>query len=340
MENNMQGPTSPTESPGKAKRFLTAKYVFDGQSLLEGSVLVLTGDEVEGIEPLQCQSGIEDLGEETVLTCGMIDLQMNGGGGRQFNEEISTETLEAMRNVCLRHGTIGFLPSMLTSSFEDMRKSLETVMIWVKEHGLGRGVLGIHLEGPFISQAKKGIHVEGLLQEATQEKIEVIADYAGHFPILLTVAPEKVSPEQVKYLASKGVVVSVGHSNASYEEAKNCFDAGATAVTHLYNAMSGLTGRDPGVIGAVLNNPTCFVGIIPDLHHVHPANIEIAAKLKPDHLVFVTDCHSPVGTDITEFKLNGRQMFVRDRKCVDASGSLSGSFLLMNEAIQNAVKSC
>jgi N-acetylglucosamine-6-phosphate deacetylase len=111
-------------------------------------------------------------------------------------------------------------------------------------------------------------------------------------------------------------------------------------VTHLYNAMSGLTGRDPGVIGAVLNNPSCYVAIIPDLFHVHPANISIAAKLKPDHLFFVTDCHAPVGSDIKEFNLTGRHMYVKDGRCVDKNGNLCGSFILMNQALKNAVNSC
>jgi N-acetylglucosamine-6-phosphate deacetylase len=156
----------------------------------------------------------------------------------------------------------------------------------------------------------------------------------------MTIAPEKVSVAQVKRMAEKGVVLSLGHSKATYEVAKACLEAGASAATHLYNAMSGLSARDPGVIGAVLNHPSCYVGIIPDLHHVHPANIEIAARLKPDHLVMVTDCHSPVGTDISEFKLNGRQMYVRDGKCVDTNGNLSGSAILMNEGLRNAVNSC
>ena len=147
------------------------------------------------------------------------------------------------------------------------------VKTWFDTHGMMGGVLGIHLEGPFISAAKKGIHEESLLQNLTREKMTLITDYAKHFPIMMTIAPEKASKEEVQYLSSHGVIVSVGHSNASYEDTKAFFDAGATAVTHLYNAMSGLTGRDPGVIGAVLNNPTCYVGIIPDLHHVHPANI-------------------------------------------------------------------
>lgn len=281
---------------------------------------------------------VEDWGD--VLSCGMIDLQMNGGGGAQFNEDISSETLDKMREVCLRHGTTGFLPSMISSSFEDVRRSLEVVKAWVTKHGLTEGVLGIHLEGPFISVERKGIHDESLIQAATQDKLDLIASFAEHFPILMTIAPEQVPTDQVQFLSSKGVVLSVGHSGASYEKTNACFEAGATAATHLYNAMSGLTGRDPGVVGAVLNNPTCFTAVIPDLHHVHPANIEIAAKLKPDHLFIVTDCHSPVGTDVQEFYLTGRHMFVRDGKCVDKEGKLCGSMILMNEGLKNCVQTC
>lgn len=157
---------------------------------------------------------------------------------------------------------------------------------------------------------------------------------------MMTIAPEQISLEDVEYLSKNGIVLSIGHSNTSYEEAMNCFDHGASAVTHLYNAMSGLTGRDPGVIGAVLNNPDCYVAIIPDLFHVHPANIQIAARMKPDHLFFVTDCHAPVGTSIEEFYLTGRHMFVRDGKCVDKNGTLCGSNVLMNQGLKNCVETC
>jgi len=147
---------------------------------------------------------------------------------------------------------------------------------------------------------------------------------------MMTVAPEAMSIEDVKYLSSNGIILSVGHSNATYEVTKDFFDAGATAVTHLYNAMSGLQGRAPGVIGAVLNNPSCYVAIIPDLYHVHPANIELAARLKPEHLFFVTDCHAPVGSDLKEFCLTGMHMYVSEGRCVDKDGHLCGSYILMD----------
>ena len=295
-----EGPSSPSSS----RRLITAGQVFDGTKLLREALVVLQDGIVEYVGPRSDYTSssstetVENLGEDTLLTCGMMDLQMNGGGGLQFNEDISETTLEKMLEVCLEHGTSSFMPTMLTSSFDDLRSSLEVVKAWVAKHGLTRGVVGIHLEGPFLSQEKKGIHMEALLQEATQEKLDEIAGYAALFPVLMTVAPEKVSTEQVKRMTEKGVVLSIGHSKATYEVTKACLEAGASAATHLFNAMSGLSARDPGVIGAVLNHPSCYVGIIADLHHVHPANIEIAARLKPDNLMMVTDCHSPAGTEL------------------------------------------
>ena len=156
----------------------------------------------------------------------------------------------------------------------------------------------------------------------------------------MTVAPEKLSSDDTKYLSSNGVVLSVGHSNCTYEQAMKCFDDGARSVTHLYNAMSGLTGRDPGVIGAVLNREDCYSAIIPDLHHVHQANVSIAAKLKPDHMFLVTDCHAPAGTDIKEFDLTGRHMYVKNGMCCDIEGRLSGSNILMDDGLRNCVQAC
>jgi N-acetylglucosamine-6-phosphate deacetylase len=161
-QSSGEGPSSPSGT----RRLLTAGQIFDGTKLLREALVVLNGGVVEFVGPRSAYTSsqtVEDLGEGTLLTCGMMDLQMNGGGGAQFNEDISEATLEKMLEVCLRHGTSSFLPSMLTSSFDDVRRSLEVVKAWVGKHGLTRGVVGIHLEGPFLSLEKKGIHVESLL---------------------------------------------------------------------------------------------------------------------------------------------------------------------------------
>jgi N-acetylglucosamine-6-phosphate deacetylase len=157
---------------------------------------------------------------------------------------------------------------------------------------------------------------------------------------MITVAPEAISVEDVAYLHSEGIIVSIGHSNVNYETTMRYFDSGVSAVTHLYNAMSGLAGRDPGVIGAVLNHPNCYAAIIPDLYHVHHANVEMAAKVKPDHLFFVTDCHAPAGSDLKEFNLTGRHMCVAEGRCVDEKGTLCGSIILMDDGLRNGVRGC
>lgn len=156
----------------------------------------------------------------------------------------------------------------------------------------------------------------------------------------MTIAPEKFKhTDNVEYLAQKGIILSIGHSNCSYEDAKECIEKGATSSTHLYNAMSGIVGREPGIIGAILNTDI-FASVIPDLHHVHPANIEIASKLKEDKLFIVTDCHAPAGTELKEFELHGLHMYVKNGLCCDKEGKLSGSNILMNEGVKNCVNSC
>ena len=141
----------------------------------------------------------------------------------------------------------------------------------------------------------------------------------------------------MELLLSNGVIISIGHSNATYEEAEKNIKRGAQSVTHLFNAMSGLTARTPGMIGAVLNNPDVYAGIIPDLFHVHKANIQIATKIKPNHIYIVTDAHAPNGTELGEFDLTGRHFYAKDGRCVDKDGNIVGSLITMNQALKNCV---
>lgn len=322
-------------------RVITGKYVFDGVSLLTNkAVLVADGTIVDIVDcdKVFDQSQIEDFGN-VVISAGMIDLQLNGCGGVLFNDTIDLATLETMHQTNLLSGTTGFLPTLITSPFSDVEKALETVKEWFKRFGNTRGVLGLHLEGPFLSLEKRGIHPQEYVIKPTDEMLQTIAGYSKYFPIKLTLAPENFAPEQIAYLIKHNVIVSIGHSNASYEQAQMAFDNGATTATHMFNAMSGMTGRNPGVVAAVLANHS-YLGLIADLLHVDKNNIRLLTKLKPTTTYLVTDAVTPTATNMTEFDFAGKHLYVRDGKCVDDAGTLGGAYITMNQMVANCVQVC
>lgn len=322
-------------------RIITAKAIFNGESLLTNKAIKMVDGivvEIMDTDKIKYKDLTEDYGN-SVICSGFIDLQLNGCGGVLFNDSISLETLEKMHQTNLRFGTTGYLPTLITADFNDVRRALKVVKAWFESYGNTRGVLGLHLEGPFISREKRGIHPEHLIIEPTDQLLTEIVAYAKYYPIMLTIAPEKFSSKQIKYLSESGVIVSLGHSNASVEEAITAFENGASTVTHIFNAMSGLTGRNPGLIGATILTSS-YMGLIVDLLHVDKANIKMLAKIKPDHTFLVTDAVTPTGTNMTEFDFAGKHLYVKEGKCVDENGTLGGAYLTMNEAIKNCVLSC
>lgn len=322
-------------------RVVTAKAVFDGVNLLANkAVLIADGVVVDVVDKdkVYDTAQIEDFGN-CVISAGLIDLQLNGNGGALLNDSISFEAMETMHQTNLRFGTTSYLPTLITCDFNDVRKALEVTKEWFKQYGNARGVIGLHIEGPFLSIEKRGIHPVEFIMKPTDDKLAEIASYTKYFPIKLTLAPENATPEQIDFLVKNGVIVSVGHTNATFEQAQMAFDHGAATVTHMFNAMSGMTGRNPGVIGAVLANSTYF-GIIVDLLHVDKANVQLMAKLKPTTMYLVTDAVTPTGTDMTEFDFAGKHLYVRDGRCVDDNGTLGGAYLTMNEAVRNCVEEC
>lgn len=322
-------------------RSITAKYIFDGVNLLTNKTVLIADNQIVDVidsDKLYDKSHLEDFGN-SVISPGMLDLQLNGCGGVLFNADISMETLEIMHQTNLKFGTTGFLPTLITADFNDSIMALEVVKEWFKRYGNTRGVLGIHLEGPFLSKEKRGIHPEEFIIKPTDEMLAKIVPYAKLFPIKMTMAAENVKPEQIEFLAKHDIIVSIGHSNASYEVAENAFKHGAKTVTHMFNAMSGMTGRNPGLIGAVLANPV-YLGLIVDMLHVDKANVRLMTNLKPTSIYLVTDAVTPTGTDMTEFDFAGKHLYVRDGKCVDDAGTLGGAYLTMNEAIENCVEKC
>ncbi len=319
---------------------VTAKLIFDGNNFLEKKVILIKNNviidivESETIDPKL----VVDYGTG-VISAGFIDLQVNGGGGVLFNEDISLATLEKIYQTCIRFGTTYFLPTLITCNFNDILQSLNIVKEWFNLYGNNRGVLGIHLEGPFISKDKKGIHPEEYIIAPQQELLEQIVGYCKYFPIKMTIAVERFTNEQILYLKNNGVIISIGHSNATYEQTVNSFNYGITNATHLFNAMSGMTSRNPGVICAVLNNDV-YAGIIADLIHVDLANINFLHKVKNGKVYLITDAVTPVGTDMKEFIIAGKKLLVKEGKCINELGILGGANLTMNKAVYNCVNSC
>jgi N-acetylglucosamine-6-phosphate deacetylase len=312
--------------------------VIDGERILADQAVTVLGDRIEAIIPDQEYSDdrkIFDVGHAFVAP-GFIDLQLNGAGGVLFNDAISADTLAVMHRTNLRSGTTGFLPTLITTSEANMERALEVVER-CRNEGAG-GVLGVHLEGPYINPDRKGIHDQTAIRKPSSDLVNSLIAYAKKFPILLTLAPECNDLEVVRLLLDGGVIVSAGHSNGTYEEAVAGFDAGIRVATHLFNAMSPWTGRDPGVVGAILDRPRVAAGIVVDGIHVHYASIRLAKGLKGEGLFLVTDAVTPTGTSMSSFEFGGQTIYVKNGRCVNRDGTLGGALLTMHEAVANSVR--
>jgi N-acetylglucosamine-6-phosphate deacetylase len=314
--------------------------LIDGERIAAGQAVIVRGERVEAILPERNLSAVPDVDvidlQNAYLAPGFIDLQLNGCGGVLFNDAITVETLETMHRTNLDSGTTEFLPTLITTSEENMRLALEVVGQY-RRNAPG-GVLGIHLEGPYIHPERKGIHDARFIRKPSREMIECIAAAAGDFPVMLTLAPECNEITTVSALLEAGVVVSSGHSNAHYAEAAAGFDAGIRVATHLFNAMSPWTGRDPGMVGAILDHDEVAAGIIVDGFHVHYASIKLAKSIKRQGLFLVTDAVTPTGTSMAAFQFGGRTVYVKEGRCVSPDGTLGGALLTMIEAVANSVR--
>lgn len=326
-------------------QLVTAKYIFDGAVLRENSIIkfenniivdVLDSTQVSFFE----QKQVINYGDGVICT-GFIDLQLNGCGGVSFNDDISINTLEVMYQTCCKYGTTSFLPTLITCDFSDVILALETIKEWFSQYGDKRGVIGIHLEGPFISKLKKGIHPEEYIIKPTNQLLAQIVAYTKYFPVKMTIAVEKFTMQQIQFLAQNGIILAIGHSMATYQQVMDSIKLGVKAATHAFNAMSGLSARDSGVIGGILNNNDVHAGIIVDLLHVDVSNIQILYKMKQANRIYlVTDAVTPVGTDLEEFNFAGKILYVINGKCMDDKGVIGGANLVMPIAIKNCIHSC
>ncbi|AIV04862.1 MULTISPECIES: N-acetylglucosamine-6-phosphate deacetylase [Vibrio] len=311
--------------------------IYTGSDVLTDHAVIIDNDQIQSVVPVtQLPEGIEvkDL-DGANLSPGFIDLQLNGCGGVMLNDEITPETMQIMHEANLKSGCTSFLPTLITSSDEDMRAAITAAREYHNKYQ--NQSLGLHLEGPYLNVAKKGIHSVDFIRPSDDGMIDLICANADIIA-KVTLAPEQNDPEHIARLKAAGIVVSIGHTNATYAEARQGFDAGITFATHLFNAMTPMVGREPGVVGAIYDTPEVYAGIIADGFHVDYANIRIAHKIKGEKLVLVTDATAPAGANIDHFIFVGKKVYYRDGKCVDENGTLGGSALTMIEAVQNSVE--
>ena len=300
--------------------------------LLEGERIV---DLLPPADPRVREARQHDL-RGAMLVPGFIDVQVNGGGGVLFNEAPTVETLRRIGAAHRRFGTTGFLPTLISDRVEVMRAALAAV-----EQALAEGVpgvLGIHLEGPYLAPARKGVHDPKYCHAPASDELALLcAPRRG--VRLLTLAPDQVPLASIGALVDAGLIVCAGHTAADYETTRAALATGVRGFTHLFNAMTPFGSREPGVVGAALEDADSWCGIIVDGHHVHPASLRVALAAKPrGKMLLVTDAMPPVGADRPDYVLNGETIVARDGICQTAQGVLAGSALDMAGAVRNAVR--
>ena len=305
------------------------------QGMQDGLSLLIDNDQIKSLSRSNLATDALTFDVEgDMIIPGFIDTQVNGGGGVLFNDDPSVEGITQIIKAHRRFGTTTVLPTLISDDLEKIALAIDAVDTAIQA-GLA-GVVGIHLEGPFLNPLKKGIHNQNKFQRLDDAAITLLSSL-NHGVTYVTLAPEQTTPDIIRKLTQNGVIVAAGHTNATFDETNAALDAGLSGFTHLYNAMSGLTSREPGVVGAALNHSGSYAGIIVDGFHVHPASIDIAIKAKGlDHIMLVTDAMPCVGADNKTFSLEGLEITVHDGKCTGPDGTLAGSDLDMISAVRNA----
>tara|TARA_R110002096_G_scaffold47539_3_gene126684 strand:+ start:3185 stop:4327 length:1143 start_codon:yes stop_codon:yes gene_type:complete len=318
----------------------TGAAIFDGTRLYSDSALLIAGGRVAGIVPeaaVPAAAKNHRLSGGTLLP-GYVDLQVNGGGGLMFNDQTTPDALQTMADAHALIGATSILPTLITDRPERTIAAIDAV-----DAALRRGVTGIeglHLEGPHLSLARKGAHDPALIRPMSRADMTLLQDAAQRLPVLkITVAPETVTAGQIGTLSRANVLVSLGHSDAPYDLCRRAAEAGARCVTHLFNAMSPLGNREPGVVGAALGLGSLSAGLIADNIHVHPESMALAlrAKTGPGQIFLVSDAMATAGSEIGGFALNGRWIARRGDKLTLQDGTLAGAHLDLTTALRNVL---
>ena len=318
-----------------------APAIFDGEIIYSNHAILVESDCFRGIVaenniPVDARVEVFDKG---TLAPGFVDLQVNGGGGLMLNDDPSVVTLGVMAKAHARLGATSILPTLITDTAEHVRAAIDAVEQARKQSI--PGIIGLHLEGPHLSPARKGAHDESLIRSMSDADHRLLLEAAERLPLLmLTLSPENVTVEQISTLADAGVILSLGHTNVSFADCIEAVENGVSCVTHLFNAMSQLGNREPGVVGAALALGGLNAGLIADCIHVHPQSMSIAleAKQAPGKIYLVTDAMACAGSDVDHFILNDRRINRRNGRLTLEDGTLAGADLDLSTAVRNIVE--
>ncbi|WP_434938709.1 N-acetylglucosamine-6-phosphate deacetylase [Shewanella sp. HL-SH8] len=322
------------------KQILIVERLFDGEDFHQNMAVTI---EAGCIIVVESAEAIDiDIDPNTIsklagtLTPGFVDVQVNGGGGALFNAQPNVECIETIGRAHARFGTTGFLPTLITDDVEVMAKAADAVALAIKQNKAG--VLGVHFEGPHLSIPKKGVHPQQYIRNISDAELAIFSRQDLGIKVV-TLAPENVSTQVIKSLVKAGVRVCLGHSNADYDTVVAALNAGATGFTHLFNAMSALGSREPGMVGAALESQDAWCGLIVDGHHVHSAAARIAINAKPrGKMMLVTDAMPPVGmSEDASFELFGIKVVRQGDRLNATTGELAGCVLDMVGAVNNSV---
>jgi N-acetylglucosamine-6-phosphate deacetylase len=312
------------------KTAFKAAKIFTGTDVLVNHAVVVSDgliDDVLPIVSLDDDFEIKDLGE-TFITAPFIDLQLYGAEGKLLAVEPTVDTYHAINDHCRKFGTAYSMPTLATNTYDVFHKAIDALREYWQQGG--KGILGLHIEGPWLHPSKKGAHIESLIHSPTVDEVKELLAYGNGVIKIITLAPEQCSKEVIDIIRSQNILVFAGHSNATYEEATNAFNAGVEGITHLYNAMSPLQHRAPGLVGAAFDHAIVKASIIPDGHHVDFAAIRIAKNIMKERLFVITDAVTDATEGHYQHKLVGDKY--------EANGVLSGSALTMNKAVKNLVE--
>jgi N-acetylglucosamine-6-phosphate deacetylase len=317
---------------------LKAARIYDGAVMRENFAVIVNGDKIIEVLPaakVPKDMTVEDLGGG-ILAPGFIDVQVNGGGGALMNDNPTLDTVKRIAESHRKFGTTGLLPTVITDDQKVIDQAVSAVQAAIKNKM--PGILGIHMEGPFLDVTRKGAHPAHFIRAITESDVRRIADIKCGV-VMLTLAPNRVPPGFIAELSKNGVLISLGHAEATIGDVQPALDAGASAFTHIYNAMSQLTGREPGMVGACLGDPTSFCGVIVDGLHVSEVALKVLFAAKPkNRIMLITDAMPPAAGGPDRFELQGRVAHRMGNKLQLQDGTLAGSIVTMDEAVRRSVE--